>query len=81
MSTFQNIAKLITASEAERLAAGFNTGQPISQLVNIVNIDLRKEIRPYLEEIKNKKSNEEASDFFLALSLMGKKYISEIAYF
>jgi phosphatidylserine/phosphatidylglycerophosphate/cardiolipin synthase-like enzyme len=78
MSTFQNIAKLITASEAERLAAGFNTGQPISQLINIVNIDLRKEIRPYLEEIKNKKSKDEASDFFLALSLMGKKYISEI---
>jgi hypothetical protein len=54
MNKYQKIAELITASEAERLAAGFAIGQPVSHLINIVNNELRKDIRPFLEEMKEK---------------------------
>jgi phosphatidylserine/phosphatidylglycerophosphate/cardiolipin synthase-like enzyme len=78
MNKYQKIAELITASEAERLAAGFAIGQPVSHLINIVNNELRKDIRPFLEEMKEKLSDQDSCDFFSALSFMGKKYISEI---
>jgi phosphatidylserine/phosphatidylglycerophosphate/cardiolipin synthase-like enzyme len=78
MNKYQRIAELITASEAERLAAGFAIGQPVSHLINIVNNELRKDIRPFLEEMREKLSDQDSCDFFSALSFMGKKYISEI---